>query len=599
MKPLRHLSKYFRKYQAYLWWGFVFVTLSNLFGIFPAQAVRVAFDMVQDSILLYKCLSGFVIQEAMYDIFIGVLFFFAVLILGFNLIKGVFMYFMRQTLVVMSRHIEFDLKNEIFTKYQTLPLAFYRRNNTGDLMARISEDVSRVRMYSGPAIMYTMNLITTAILIIWMMLSVDAVFTLYVLIPLPFLSVSIYYVNSIINKRSDAIQSQLSSLTSYVQESFSGIRVIKAYGVEQAMLRDFEAESERYKQRSMSLAKVDSLFFPLMMLLIGLSTLITVYAGGVAVIKGSISMGNIAEFIIYVNMLTWPFTALGWVTSIVQRASASQNRINEFLQEQESTDTGGKKPFEFYNEIAFKNVKFAYAANGRTVLNGLDFTLKKGETLAIIGSTGSGKSTVASLLTRLYSVRDGAILVDGENIDSFALSSYRQHMAFVPQDVFLFSDTIFNNIAFGLSNEETPDREARVTEAARMAAVHSTITGFPNGYKTEIGERGISLSGGQKQRISLARALVRNPEILILDDCLSAVDTVTESQILSNFKTVFHGRTVLIISHRVSAVQGADQILMMEDGAIAERGTHAQLMAMNGAYAALYQKQLSEAYRQA
>jgi ATP-binding cassette subfamily B protein len=594
LKPLRHLTKYFRKYQAYLWWGFLFVTLSNLFGIFPAQAVRVAFDMVQDNMVLYKCLNGFTIQEDMYDIFIGVLFFFAIIILGFNLIKGVFMYFMRQTLVVMSRHIEFDLKNEIFTKYQELPLAFYRRNNTGDLMARISEDVSRVRMYSGPAIMYSMNLITTAILIIWMMLSVNAVFTFYVLIPLPFLSVSIYYVNSIINKRSDSIQSQLSSLTTFVQESFSGIRVIKAYGAEHVMLRDFDGESEKYKQRNMLLAKVDSLFFPLMMLLIGLSTLITVYAGGMAVIKGSISMGNIAEFIIYVNMLTWPFTALGWVTSIVQRASASQRRINEFLQEKESADAGGAKTFEFRREIAFKDVKFSYSKNGRLVANGLDFTLKKGQTLAIIGPTGSGKSTVASLLTRLYGVSSGAILIDGENIDAFSLYSYRQHIAFVPQDVFLFSDTIFNNIAFGLSHEKIPDIDLKVKEAARMAAVHTTIEDFTKGYQTEIGERGISLSGGQKQRISLARALVRDPEILILDDCLSAIDTVTESQILSNFKTVFNGRTVLIISHRVSAVQGADQILMMEDGAIVERGTHAELMAGKGAYAALYQKQLKE-----
>lgn len=594
MKPLRHLTKYFRKYQAYLWWGFLFVTLSNLFGIFPAQAVRVAFDMVQDNMVLYKCLNGFTIQEDMYDIFIGVLFFFAIIILGFNLIKGVFMYFMRQTLVVMSRHIEFDLKNEIFTKYQELPLAFYRRNNTGDLMARISEDVSRVRMYSGPAIMYSMNLITTAILIIWMMLSVNAVFTFYVLIPLPFLSVSIYYVNSIINKRSDSIQSQLSSLTTFVQESFSGIRVIKAYGAEHVMLRDFDGESEKYKQRNMLLAKVDSLFFPLMMLLIGLSTLITVYAGGMAVIKGSISMGNIAEFIIYVNMLTWPFTALGWVTSIVQRASASQRRINEFLQEKESADAGGAKTFEFRREIAFNDVKFSYSKNGRLVANGLDFTLKKGQTLAIIGPTGSGKSTVASLLTRLYGVSSGAILIDGENIDAFSLYSYRQHIAFVPQDVFLFSDTIFNNIAFGLSHEKIPDIDLKVKEAARMAAVHTTIEDFTKGYQTEIGERGISLSGGQKQRISLARALVRDPEILILDDCLSAIDTVTESQILSNFKTVFNGRTVLIISHRVSAVQGADQILMMEDGAIVERGTHAELMAGKGAYAALYQKQLKE-----
>lgn len=594
MHPLRHLNKYFLKYKSYLLWGFLFVTLSNLFGVFPAQAVRVAFDMLADSILLYRTLKGFALQSSVYDVFVVLLLYFAFMVLLFNIIKGVFMYFMRQTLIVMSRHIEFDMKNEIFAHYQQLSPGFYRKQNTGDLMARISEDVSRVRMYAGPAIMYTMNLVTTFVLVISVMLQVNATLTLYVLLPLPFLSFSIYYVNNIINRKSDAIQSQLSSITSFVQESMSGIRVIKSFAVEEAMLQNFEKESELYKKKSLSLAKVDSMFFPLMMLLVGLSTLITVYVGGVQVLNGTITTGNIAEFILYVNMLTWPVASLGWVTSIIQRASASQQRINEFLGTLPEVVSVNNEPVHFEKEIRLERVSFRYLTDGPDVLKNISFVLPKGKTTAIIGATGSGKSTLAALLMRMYDVTEGKITVDGKDIKQINLDAFRQKAAFVPQEVFLFSDTIYNNIRFGISGQDTDDLRERVQQAARMASVEKNILDFPNAYETEVGERGVTLSGGQKQRISLARAIARNPELLVLDDCLSAIDTKTENEILSNFGRLFKGKTVFIISHRVSSVQHADNIMVLDEGKIAEQGTHEALMHEQGKYFQIYQKQQQE-----
>lgn len=594
MRPLRHLNKYFLKYKSYLLWGFLFVMLSNLFGVFPAQAVRVSFDMLADSILLYRTLNGFALQSSVYDVFVVLLLYFAFMVLLFNVIKGVFMYFMRQTLIVMSRHIEFDMKNEIFAHYQQLSPGFYRKQNTGDLMARISEDVSRVRMYAGPAIMYTMNLVTTFVLVISVMLQVNATLTVYVLLPLPFLSFSIYYVNNIINRKSDAIQSQLSSITSFVQESMSGIRVIKSFAVEEAMLQNFEKESELYKKKSLSLAKVDSMFFPLMMLLVGLSTLITVYAGGVQVLNGTITTGNIAEFILYVNMLTWPVASLGWVTSIIQRASASQQRINEFLGTLPEIESVNNEPVNFEKEIRLERVSFRYLADGPDVLKNISFVLPKGKTTAIIGATGSGKSTLAALLMRMYDVTEGKITVDGKDIKQINLAAFRQKSAFVPQEVFLFSDTIYNNIRFGISGQDTDDLRERVQQAARMASVEKNILDFPNAYETEVGERGVTLSGGQKQRISLARAIVRNPELLVLDDCLSAIDTKTENEILSNFGRLFKGKTVFIISHRVSSVQHADNIMVLDEGKIAEQGTHEVLMREQGKYFQIYQKQQQE-----
>jgi ATP-binding cassette subfamily B multidrug efflux pump len=594
LRPLRHLNKYFLKYKSYLLWGFLFVTLSNLFGVFPAQAVRVAFDMLADSILLYRTLKGFALQSSVYDVFVVLLLYFAFMVLLFNIIKGVFMYFMRQTLIVMSRHIEFDMKNEIFAHYQQLSPGFYRKQNTGDLMARISEDVSRVRMYAGPAIMYTMNLVTTFVLVISVMLQVNATLTLYVLLPLPFLSFSIYYVNNIINRKSDAIQSQLSSITSFVQESMSGIRVIKSFAVEEAMLQNFEKESELYKKKSLSLAKVDSMFFPLMMLLVGLSTLITVYVGGVQVLNGTITTGNIAEFILYVNMLTWPVASLGWVTSIIQRASASQQRINEFLGTLPEVVSVNNEPVHFEKEIRLERVSFRYLTDGPDVLKNISFVLPKGKTTAIIGATGSGKSTLAALLMRMYDVTEGEITVDGKDIKQINLDAFRQKAAFVPQEVFLFSDTIYNNIRFGISGQDTDDLRERVQQAARMASVEKNILDFPNAYETEVGERGVTLSGGQKQRISLARAIARNPELLVLDDCLSAIDTKTENEILSNFGRLFKGKTVFIISHRVSSVQHADNIMVLDEGKIAEQGTHEALMHEQGKYFQIYQKQQQE-----
>lgn len=594
MRPLRHLNKYFLKYKSYLLWGFLFVTLSNLFGVFPAQAVRVAFDMLADSILLYRTLNGFALQSSVYDVFVVLLLYFAFMVLLFNIIKGVFMYFMRQTLIVMSRHIEFDMKNEIFAHYQQLSPGFYRKQNTGDLMARISEDVSRVRMYAGPAIMYTMNLVTTFVLVISVMLQVNATLTLYVLLPLPFLSFSIYYVNNIINRKSDAIQSQLSSITSFVQESMSGIRVIKSFAVEEAMLHNFEKESELYKKKSLALAKVDSMFFPLMMLLVGLSTLITVYVGGVQVLNGTITTGNIAEFILYVNMLTWPVASLGWVTSIIQRASASQQRINEFLGTLPEVVSVNNEPVHFEKEIRLERVSFRYLTDGPDVLKNISFVLPKGKTTAIIGATGSGKSTLAALLMRMYDVTEGKITVDGKDIKQINLDAFRQKAAFVPQEVFLFSDTIYNNIRFGISGQDTDDLRERVQQAARMASVEKNILDFPNAYETEVGERGVTLSGGQKQRISLARAIARNPELLVLDDCLSAIDTKTENEILSNFGRLFKGKTVFIISHRVSSVQHADNIMVLDEGKIAEQGTHEALMHEQGKYFQIYQKQQQE-----
>jgi ATP-binding cassette subfamily B multidrug efflux pump len=594
LRPLRHLNKYFLKYKSYLLWGFLFVTLSNLFGVFPAQAVRVAFDMLADSILLYRTLNGFALQSSVYDVFVVLLLYFAFMVLLFNVIKGVFMYFMRQTLIVMSRHIEFDMKNEIFAHYQQLSPGFYRKQNTGDLMARISEDVSRVRMYAGPAIMYTMNLVTTFVLVISVMLQVNATLTLYVLLPLPFLSFSIYYVNNIINRKSDAIQSQLSSITSFVQESMSGIRVIKSFAVEEAMLHNFEKESELYKKKSLALAKVDSMFFPLMMLLVGLSTLITVYVGGVQVLNGTITTGNIAEFILYVNMLTWPVASLGWVTSIIQRASASQQRINEFLGTLPEVVSVNNEPVHFEKEIRLERVSFRYLTDGPDVLKNISFVLPKGKTTAIIGATGSGKSTLAALLMRMYDVTEGKITVDGKDIKQINLDAFRQKAAFVPQEVFLFSDTIYNNIRFGISGQDTDDLRERVQQAARMASVEKNILDFPNAYETEVGERGVTLSGGQKQRISLARAIARNPELLVLDDCLSAIDTKTENEILSNFGRLFKGKTVFIISHRVSSVQHADNIMVLDEGKIAEQGTHEALMHEQGKYFQIYQKQQQE-----
>ncbi|MDG1271756.1 MAG: ABC transporter ATP-binding protein, partial [Flavobacteriaceae bacterium] len=491
---------------------------------------------------------------------------------------------------VMSRLIEFDLKNAIFDQYQRLSLGFYKRNNTGDLMNRISEDVSKVRMYLGPAVMYTLNLGVLIVLVVYEMVSIDLELTLYSLLPLPFMSMGIYYVSSIINKRSDAVQFQQSKLSTIVQETMSGIRVLKAYHREEYSTQNFQSESDGYKVKVLDLVKIEALFMPIIVLLVGLSTILTIYIGGMKVINGQLALGAIFQFVFYVNMLTWPFASVGWVTSLVQKAEASQARINEFLDEVPEIMNEADARSEIRGEITFDRVGFTYPESGTAALKDVSFTIRPGETLAIIGRTGSGKSTLANLISRQFEATSGQILVDGKLIREVNLSDLRSSIGAVPQEVFLFSESIKNNIAFGLDDVDQP----RIEKAAKMADVHQNIVDFPLGYDTLLGERGINLSGGQKQRISIARAIIKEPKILIFDDCLSAVDTATEEVILSNLKVIMKDKTSVIISHRVSSIKHADKIIVLDQGQVIEAGTHEQLIDTKGAYFELYQKQLLE-----
>jgi ATP-binding cassette subfamily B protein len=588
VKALSYLNKYLIKYKYYLIFGILFTIISNLFGIIPAQMVRYAFDLVKETIDLYFLYNQFDTQTQIYSVFATSILFYGILILVMALLKGFFLFLVRQTLIVMSRHIEYDMKNEIYAHYQTLPMSFYRRNNTGDLMARISEDVSKVRMYLGPAIMYGMNMVSLFVMVITYMLSVSGKLTLYVLLPLPFLSLSIYFVNTLILKRSEEIQQSLSRLSTFVQEAFSGIRVLKAFVREDDSTRNFTTESDTYKQKSLNLAFVNALFFPLIMALVGLSTILTVYVGGREVIAGNLSIGNIAEFIMYVYMLTWPVAALGWTTSQVQRAAASQERINEFLNTHTEIVSRKNVVQQIEGHLVFRHVRFEYPDSGIVALQDFSCEVHPGETIAILGTTGSGKSTVANLLCRMYDVSAGELTVDGVPIQDYDLVSLRSHIGYVPQDVFLFSDSIRSNIAFG-----NPDlSEEKMIQASRDADLYDNIAHFPDGFDTKLGERGITLSGGQKQRLSIARALAREPKILILDDCLSAVDTKTENAILNSLKSIMANRTSIIISHRVSSAKLADRIIVLDDGRTVEEGTHEKLMELNGVYKELYDKQL-------
>lgn len=588
MKELSYLNKYLLKYKYHLILGTIFIIISNFFSILPAQIVRHAFDLIKESIDIYILYSGFDAQTQMYGMFASTVLLYGVLILVMVLIRGFFLFLVRQTMIVMSRHIEYDLKNEIYEHYQTLPLSFYRKNNTGDLMARISEDVSQVRMYLGPAIMYGINLSTLCIMVISYMFMVDTKLALFTLLPLPFLSISIYYVNNIINRRSEEIQKSLSGLSTFVQEAFSGIRVLKAFVREKDSAKSFDTASEDYRQKSLGLAKVQALFFPLIISLIGLSSVLVIYIGGMEVMNGSITAGNVAEFIMYVNMLTWPVAALGWITSITQRAAASQKRINEFLKTKTDIISEKNIEAEVVGEISFKEVEFTYPDSGIHALKKVSFDIKSGETLAILGTTGSGKSTVASLVTRMYDASQGEVLIDGRNIKDYNIPALRQQIGYVPQDVFLFSDSIKDNITFGTSGLS----QEKIEQAAKDADLHQNILDFKEQYETRIGERGITLSGGQKQRLSIARAIVREPKILILDDSLSAVDTKTENAILNSMKRIMKDRTSIIISHRVSSAKLADKILVLDDGVIVEQGNHEELIKQNGAYKELYDKQL-------
>lgn len=588
MKELAHLNKYLFKYKWHFIWGLVFVIISNVFQIVPAQMVRHSIDLVMDNIRVYRAFGQTEAQSKFFDVFAQGILLYAILILVMALLRGLFLYFVRQTLIVMSRHIEYDLKNEIFQHYQTLPLSFYRRNNTGDLMNRISEDVSRVRMYLGPSIMYGMQLFTLFFMLIPVMFLISAKLTLFALIPLPLLSFSIYYVNNVIEKRSEEIQRSQSRLSTFVQEAFSGIRVLKSFTREKESVEKFTVENDEYKRQSLRLTRVQALFFPLMLGLIGLSTILTVYEGSVEVISGSLSFGNIAEFIIYVNLLTWPVASLGWTSSQVQRAEASQKRINEFLNTR--TDLVSEKNLErsIAGKIEFRDVSFTYPDTGIRALRNISFVLQPGESLAIIGGTGSGKSTVSNLVSRLYDATGGEIFIDDIPIRDYNITSLRSQIGYVPQDVFLFSDTIHNNIAFGLASPG----EEKVIQAARDADVYQNIMEFPQGFMTRVGERGITLSGGQKQRVSIARAIVREPKILMLDDALSAVDTKTENTILNSMKSVMLGRSTIIVSHRVSSAKLANKIIVLNDGVLAEAGTHEYLLESNGLYRQLYERQM-------
>ncbi|MBE9584490.1 ABC transporter ATP-binding protein [Mucilaginibacter sp. JRF] len=590
MKHLAYLNKFFIKYRWRLLPGIFFVIASNIFSVLPAQVIRIAFDLVAENIDLYRLYDGFNRQQIIYDIFGASLMLFGALVLVLALIRGMFLFFMRQTIILMSRHIEYDLKDEIYNHYQALSMAFYRRHNTGDLMNRVTEDVSRVRMYLGPGIMYTVNTVVLFILVIYAMLTVNVKLAIYSVLPMPILAGIIYYVNNIINTRSEMIQERLSSLSGFVQETFSGIRVVKSYVREAFIRKSFAAESEDYKTHSMELARVQALFFPLMLLLVGLSNVIVLYVGGIEVMNGNITPGNIAEFIVYLSQLMFPVMALGWVTSLIQRAAASQKRINEFLHEQpEIISVNGIKKTVAGN-IEFNNVSFTYPDTGIKALNEVSFTIKPGQMLAIIGRTGSGKSTIANLLMRMYDTTGGQILIDGTPINRLDLDNYRSQTGFVPQDVFLFSDTIARNIAFAIDVMDQP----RVEQAARDAAVYNNIIELEQGFDTMIGERGITLSGGQKQRVSIARAILKHPQIMVFDDCLSAVDTRTEEEILNNLGKVMQGKTSVIIAHRISTIKNADHILVLDEGSIIEQGDHNTLMSQKGPYFALYEKQLLE-----
>ena len=592
MNELSQLNKYFWHYKRHLASGIVFVVISNLFGIFPAQVIRYAIDFVQDTLVVNAIFNTPEFQPFYSSALTKAVLLFSGLVVILALMKGVFTYLMRQTIIVMSRLIEFDLKNDVFDHYQHLHIGFYKVNNTGDLMNRISEDVSRVRMYLGPAIMYTINMVILFVMVIITMLSVNPLLTAFVLTPLPILAVLIYWVSRQINQRSERVQEKLSDLSTFVQEAFSGIRVIKAYNRIPERELEFTELCNGYKNKSLDLVRVNALFMPTMILLIGLSTILTIYIGGQLAMEGKVSPGNIAEFVIYVNMLTWPVASVGWVTSLVQRAAASQKRINEFINTPADIVSPSDTSFELKGNVEFKGVHFTYPDSGVRAVRDLSFSVSPGKSLAILGHTGSGKSTIANLICRLYDVHEGEILVDGTPIQELNLDGYRDQIGYVPQEVFLFSETIGNNIAFSTSSENIS--QERVVEAAKDTEVYENILGFTEGFDTRVGERGITLSGGQKQRISIARALVKQPQLLIFDDCLSAVDTETEERILNNLMRIMKDKTTIIISHRVSSVKHCNEIIVLEDGQIIEQGSHTDLLSKRGYYHEIHEQQQLE-----
>ncbi|PCH53745.1 MAG: ABC transporter [Flavobacteriaceae bacterium] len=581
MKALQYLNKYLLKYKYRLLIGIVITIFSKMLALQVPQLIRESVNIAEDYKNGLVSDLSFVKSELLNNI---------LLIIGAALLSGFFTFLMRQKIIVTSRLIEFDLKNEIYQQYQRLSLNFYKKNKTGDLMNRISEDVSKVRMYFGPAIMYTMNMLVLFVVAIIKMYHIDPVLTNYTLLPLPFLSISIYVLSSIINKRSTIVQQYLSKLTANAQETFSGIGILKSYGIEHKTTLEFENLANTSKEKNIDFYKAQALFFPLMILLIGLSNILVIYIGGLRYIEGTITLGVIAEFIMYVNMLTWPVAVVGWVTSMVQQAEASQKRINEFLEHKPEIINNNSNPSKIEGNIEFKNVSFTYDDTNITALKNVSFKLQKGKTLAILGNTGAGKSTIINLIARLYDIDSGEILIDNISIKQLNLNNLRLSIGLVPQEAFLFSDTIKNNIKFG---DETAS-DNKIEQAAKDAYIHHNIAEFNKGYETYIGERGVTLSGGQKQRISIARAIIKEPQILIFDDCLSAVDTETEEIILNNLYKISKNKTTIIVSHRISSIKNADTIIVLENGAIIQQGSHNKLVNISGYYKELYEQQLLE-----
>lgn len=584
MQALKYLNKYFIKYKWLLGAGAFFVIVSVIFKLFPALLIRNSFDTIAEVIENYK--TGAVQNELVRWELIK----YGLFIIASAVLQGIFMYFMRQTIVVMSRHIEYDLKNVVFDQYQRLTQRFFKQNNTGDLMNRISEDVGKVRMYVGPAIMYALNTGFTIILVISIMISVSPKLTLLTLAPLPLLAFLVYKVANLINVKSLAVQQQLSTLSTFAQESFSGMRVIKSYHRLHWFNAKFKAEAIEYRSVNEELFRINATFQPIMILMVGISTLITIFVGGQLYFAGEVSAGNITEFIYYVNLLTWPIASIGWVTSLVQSAAASMERLNEFLSEEPDFKSGDYQPSSFQGTVTFKNVSFTYPNSGIQALDNVSFTLQAGHSLGILGKTGSGKSTITALMVRQYDPTEGHILIDGVDVKDWHLPTLKKYLGWVPQEAFLFSDTIARNIAFGLDEFN----QNQVEQAAMAAGVHDNIVDFPKQYETTVGERGVTLSGGQKQRVSIARALAKSPKLMVFDDCLSAVDTETEELILGNIKEATASITSMIVAHRVSSVKHCEQIICLENGQIIEKGTHEELEIAGGHYSELISLQLDQ-----